>query len=80
MGGGNAQKSATARARAAAKAAAGDKGGGGASGKEARTTQPSYTCKKSFKIFPATQKKAAEKHVQDKYPGVAFEECFPDWK
>mmetsp|Transcript_46048 Transcript_46048/g.104933 ORF Transcript_46048/g.104933 Transcript_46048/m.104933 type:complete len:81 (-) Transcript_46048:207-449(-) len=80
MGGGNAQKSATARAKNAEKAAAEAKGGGGSAGQKARTSQPSYTCKVTYKTFPATQRKAAEQHVQDKCPGKTFEQCFPDWK
>mmetsp|Transcript_61386 Transcript_61386/g.112495 ORF Transcript_61386/g.112495 Transcript_61386/m.112495 type:complete len:81 (-) Transcript_61386:435-677(-) len=80
MGGGNAQKTAMARAKNAAKASAASKGGGGDEGKKARTAQPSYTCKVTYKTFPATQRKAAEKHVQDNGKGKTFAECFPDWK
>ena len=68
------------RAKNQAKASAGSKGGGGAEGQKARNTQPSYTCKVTYKSFPAQQKKAAEKHVQDNCPGKSFEQCFPDWK
>jgi len=80
MGGGNAQKTAMARAKNAAKASAESKGGGGAAGQKARTTQQSYICKVTYKTFNAQQKGAAEKHVQENCKGKSFEECFPDWK
>ena len=81
MGGGNAQKTAMARAKNAAKASADKNAGGGAAGQKARTnTDALFTCKVTYKSFPKQQRKAAEQHVKDNCPGKTFEECFPDWK
>mmetsp|Transcript_11597 Transcript_11597/g.24021 ORF Transcript_11597/g.24021 Transcript_11597/m.24021 type:complete len:83 (-) Transcript_11597:331-579(-) len=77
MGGGNAEKSARARADNLKKAQAAGKGGGGASEKEKRTVQPSHVCTICKQAFPQTQIKGAQQHVESKHAKSDFATCFP---
>mmetsp|Transcript_31306 Transcript_31306/g.82954 ORF Transcript_31306/g.82954 Transcript_31306/m.82954 type:complete len:80 (-) Transcript_31306:65-304(-) len=77
MGGGNAQKTAIARAKNAAKDVG--SGGGGKDGAAKRTTQPSHVCKICMQSFPATQIKAAQAHVENKHSKEVFATCFPEF-
>jgi hypothetical protein len=77
MGGGNAQKSATARARNDAKK---DKSGGdGKAGIEKRTGGgQNIICAQCKQAFMGTQRKMAEQHAESKHPKMDFKTCFPD--
>mmetsp|Transcript_30253 Transcript_30253/g.86814 ORF Transcript_30253/g.86814 Transcript_30253/m.86814 type:complete len:82 (-) Transcript_30253:389-634(-) len=79
MGGGNAEKSARARADAMKKANAQAGGGGGAAGAAKRTQQPSQVCKICMQAFPCTQIKAAQAHVESKHSKSDFATCFPNF-
>merc|ERR1711974_308883 len=80
MGGGNAQKSATARAKNAEKAAQAAKGGGGAAGVAKRNAIPAHVCSVCKQSFPSKQKKGAEQHVESKHAKSDFATCFPTWE
>lgn len=80
MGGGNANKSANARAKNLAKEAAQAGGGGGAAGAAKRTTQPSQVCTVCKQSFPQTQIKAAQAHVESKHAKSDFKTCFPGFE
>mmetsp|Transcript_82015 Transcript_82015/g.232218 ORF Transcript_82015/g.232218 Transcript_82015/m.232218 type:complete len:82 (-) Transcript_82015:95-340(-) len=77
MGGGNAQKTAMARAKNAAKAAAEGGGGGGKDGKAKRQAQMDLKCTICMQPFPTTQVKGAQAHVESKHPKSDFATCFP---
>mmetsp|Transcript_18876 Transcript_18876/g.47355 ORF Transcript_18876/g.47355 Transcript_18876/m.47355 type:complete len:83 (-) Transcript_18876:176-424(-) len=77
MGGGNAQKTAMARAKNAAKAAKEAAGGGGASGKASRQAAMDLKCSVCMQCFPNTQVKAAQAHAESKHPKSDFATCFP---
>jgi len=77
MGGGNAEKSARARADNMKKAAAQAGGGGGSSGKDKRVNIPAQTCTVCMQSFPQTQIKAAQAHVESKHAKSDFATCFP---
>jgi len=79
MGGGNAEKSARARADNMKKAAAQAGGGGGASAQAKRTVQPSHNCTICKQSFPQTQIKGAQQHVESKHAKSDFATCFPDF-
>jgi len=64
MGGGNAQKTAMARAKNQAKAKADASGGGGSKGKEKRTNNMDIKCSVCMQCFPSTQVKAAQAHAE----------------
>mmetsp|Transcript_73889 Transcript_73889/g.175875 ORF Transcript_73889/g.175875 Transcript_73889/m.175875 type:complete len:83 (+) Transcript_73889:108-356(+) len=77
MGGGNAQKTAMARAKNAAKAAKEGGGGGGAAGKDKRMNNMDLKCTVCMQCFPSTQVKAAMAHAESKHPKSDFGTCFP---
>ena len=77
MGGGNAQKTAMARAKNLAKAKADAKGGGGKEGLAKRTNNMDLKCTVCMQCFPSTQVKAAQSHVENKHPKSDFATCFP---
>eukprot|EP00405_Crypthecodinium_cohnii_P002999 CAMPEP_0194765568 /NCGR_PEP_ID=MMETSP0323_2-20130528/26926_1 /TAXON_ID=2866 ORGANISM="Crypthecodinium cohnii, Strain Seligo" /NCGR_SAMPLE_ID=MMETSP0323_2 /ASSEMBLY_ACC=CAM_ASM_000346 /LENGTH=81 /DNA_ID=CAMNT_0039695359 /DNA_START=82 /DNA_END=327 /DNA_ORIENTATION=- len=77
MGGGNAQKTAMARAKNAAKAKAEAAGGGGAKGMASRTAAMDLKCTVCMQCFPNTQLKAAQAHAESKHPKSDFATCFP---
>mmetsp|Transcript_49433 Transcript_49433/g.78649 ORF Transcript_49433/g.78649 Transcript_49433/m.78649 type:complete len:81 (-) Transcript_49433:183-425(-) len=77
MGGGNAQKTAMARAKNAAKAKAEGGGGGGKSGQEKRQNNMDLKCSVCMQCFPSTQVKAAQAHAESKHPKSDFATCFP---
>ena len=75
MGGGNAQKSATARARNLKNAP--KVGGGGAAGVAERQNVLGLKCEMCMQPFPTNQVKAAKMHAETKHPKQTFQECFP---
>ncbi len=77
MGGGNGQKSATARARNQAKMDAQGVGGGGAAGKADRAQKMELKCSVCMQCFPSTQVKAAQAHAESKHSKETFAKCFP---
>eukprot|EP00811_Abedinium_folium_P019027 NODE_27956_length_494_cov_3.193460.p4 GENE.NODE_27956_length_494_cov_3.193460~~NODE_27956_length_494_cov_3.193460.p4 ORF type:complete len:83 (-),score=26.78 NODE_27956_length_494_cov_3.193460:159-407(-) len=77
MGGGNAEKSARARADAAKKKAAEGSGGGGAGG-AAKRAAPTFACSICRQSFPTTQPKMMQMHVDSRHSKSAFSECFPE--
>lgn len=77
MGGGNAQKSATARARNDANKK--KEGGGGKDGIEKRNGGGvNIICSQCKQAFMSTQRKMAEQHQESKHPKIDFKTCFPD--
>ncbi|CAG9463593.1 unnamed protein product [Pedinophyceae sp. YPF-701] len=76
MGGGNAQKSATKRARNAEKAAKANKGSQLKVNASAMTNKCSV-CMTQFMCTAA--KRMLQEHVDGKHPKKTFEECFPDF-
>jgi hypothetical protein len=77
MGGGNAQKSATARARNEANKS--KAGGDGKAGIEKRTGGgANIICAQCKQAFMSTQRKMAEQHQESKHPKMDFKTCFPD--
>jgi len=79
MGGGNAQKSATARARNAEKAAKAAKGGSSQlKANQAAQTVVCATCRQTF-MCNSTKAKLME-HVDSKHSKSTFEACFPSFK
>jgi len=77
MGGGNGQKSATARARNQLKAAKNKKK---TSNLPALKNQPKLQCKRCLSTFSATTQKAElEKHCENKHKKYPFEFSFPDF-
>merc|ERR1711948_125606 len=77
MGGGNAQKTAMARAKNAAKASAQGAGGGGKDGLAKRTNNMDLKCSICMQTFPSTQVKGAQAHAESKHPKETFDKCFP---
>mmetsp|Transcript_92940 Transcript_92940/g.161516 ORF Transcript_92940/g.161516 Transcript_92940/m.161516 type:complete len:84 (-) Transcript_92940:260-511(-) len=77
MGGGNAQKTAMARAKNAAKKASEGAGGGGKAGKDKRMNNMDLKCTVCMQTFPSTQMKGAQAHAESKHPKSDFKTCFP---
>jgi hypothetical protein len=78
MGGGNAQKSATARARNDAKKGTDNKGGGAAGIEKRNGGGTNIICSQCKQAFMSTQRKMAEQHQESKHPKMDFKTCFPD--
>lgn len=77
MGGGNAQKSATARARKAKKAGKSNQKDAGAEAKQ-KANQTAHTCKRCFQTFASTtQRKELIEHCDNKHSAQGFDFCFP---
>ncbi|KAK9823401.1 hypothetical protein WJX72_002500 [[Myrmecia] bisecta] len=75
MGGGNGQKSATARARKQAEAAKAAKGGSQLKHNAAAQSIICATCRQTF-LCNSTAAKLKE-HSDSKHPKQTFEQCFP---
>ncbi|CAE7661009.1 unnamed protein product, partial [Symbiodinium microadriaticum] len=76
MGGGNGQKSATARARKQAEKDAEKGGGGGKDGIKSRAAAMDLKCSVCMQCFPNTQVKAAQAQCHQSRP--TFVECDPE--
>eukprot|EP00850_Spirogloea_muscicola_P009096 SM000050S17021 [mRNA] locus=s50:416403:417158:- [translate_table: standard] len=76
MGGGNAQKSATARERNLAKAAKANKG----SQLDTNTKAMTIQCKVCMQTFMCTTSESkCKEHSDSRHPKVDFSQCFPQF-